>query len=146
MANTTSLSNTFRNQILTTGFNLTSKSFKAALYLASATINATVSAYTSAGEATGTGYTAGGVAVTNANAVAGGNSTVTGDTYYWTPSANIVFTTVTITAFDSVMIYDSVTPFAPIGLWNFGSQTVTAGTVTLTMPTNNASAALVRLL
>jgi hypothetical protein len=146
MANTTCITNTFRNEILTTGFNLTSKSFKAALYFASATVNATTAAYTTTGEATGTGYTAGGAAVTNGTAVTGANSTVTGDTYYWTPSANIAWTTVTIAAFDSVMIYDANTPFHPVGIWNFGTQTVTAGNITLTMPANAAGTALVRLL
>ena len=38
--------------------------FKAALYLTSATINAATTAYSATGEVTGTGYTAGGVAVT----------------------------------------------------------------------------------
>jgi hypothetical protein len=40
---------------------------KAALYLASATINAATTAYTVTGEVSGTGYSAGGVTVTNAN-------------------------------------------------------------------------------
>ena len=146
MANTTSIANTFRNEILTTGFNLTSKSFKAALYFASATINATVAAYTATGEATGTGYSAGGVAVTNGVAVTGANTTPGGDTYYWTPSAAIVYPTVTIAAFDSVMIYDATTPFHQVGCWNFGSQSITAGNVTLSMPANAAGTALVRLL
>lgn len=146
MANTQSLSNSWRVDSMTTGFNLSTKAFKAALYFASATINATTAAYTVTGEATGTNYTAGGVAVTNGVAVTGGNGTVTGDTYFWSPSAPIVYTNVTIAAFDSVLIYDSVTPFHPIGLWNFGSQSITAGTLTLTMPSNSAGTALVRLL
>jgi hypothetical protein len=146
MANTQSIANKFRNNILTTGFNLSTKSLKAALFFTASTVNATTNNYSTTGEATGTGYTAGGVAVTNGNAVAGANSTAGGDTYYWTPSASIVFSTVTIAAFDSVMIYDSVSTFDIVGIWNFGNQTVTAGTVTLTMPANAAGTALVRLL
>lgn len=147
MANTTSISNQFRSDILTTGFNLNTKSLKAALYFATATINATTSAYTATGEVTGTNYTAGGASVTNGNTVAGANTTAAGDTYYWTPSAAITWTNVTIsTAFDTVLIYDATTPFHPIGAWNFGSQTVTAGNITLSMPTNNATTGLVRLL
>ena len=146
MANTQSISNQFRSNILQAGFNLTTKSLKAALFFTASTVNATTAAYSTTGEATGTNYTAGGVAVTNGVAVTGLNTTVTGDTYYWTPSAAIVFTNVTIAAFDSLEIYDSVTPFNIIGVWNFGNQTVTAGNVTLNMPSNAAGTALVRLL
>lgn len=146
MANTTALSNQFRTDILTTGYNLSTKSFKAALYFATATVNATTTAYTTTGEATGTGYTAGGASVTNGVAVTGANTTITGDAQYWTPSAAITWTSVTIAAFDTVMIYDATTPFHPVGTWNFGTQTVTAGNITLSMPTNAAGTALVRLL
>ena len=146
MANTQAVSNQFRSNILTTGFNLSTKSLKAALYFAASTTNATTASYTATGEATGTGYTAGGVAVTNAVAVTGANTTVTGDTYYWTPSASIVYSSVTIAAFDTVMIYDATTPFNSVGTWTFGTQTVTAGTVTLNMPSNTSTTALVRLL
>ena len=146
MANTTALNNGWRSDSLTTGFNLSTKGFKAALYFATATVNATTAAYTTTGEATGTGYSAGGVAVTNGVAVTGLNTTVGGDTYYWTPSATISFPTVTIAAFDTVMIYDGTTPFHIVGTWNFGTQTVTALTVNIAMPTNAAGTALVRLL
>ena len=146
MANTTALNNGWRLDSLTGGFNLTTKSLKAALYFAASTVNATTAAYTTTGEATGTGYTAGGVAVTNAVAVTGANTTITGDAQYWTPSATISYPTVTIAAFDTVMIYDAVTPFHIIGTWNFGTQTVTALTVNINMPVNAVGTALVRLL
>jgi hypothetical protein len=146
MANTQAINNGFRNDILTTGYNLNTKSFKAALYFTASTVNATTTAYTTTGEATGTNYTAGGVAVTNGNTVGGANTTAAGDTYFWTPSAAITFTNVTIAAFDTVMIYDSTTPFHIVGTWNFGNQTVTGANVTINMPTNNATTGLVRLL
>ena len=146
MANTTALNNAIRSEFMTTGYNLTTKSFKSALYFATATVNATTTAYTTTGEATGTNYVAGGVAVTNGNAVSGLNTTITGDTYFWTPSATITYTTVTIAAFDTVMIYDATTPFHPVGTWNFGSQSVTALTVNILMPTNNLTTGLVRML
>jgi hypothetical protein len=41
--------------------------FKAALYLTSATINASTTAYSATGEVSGTNYSAGGVTVTNRN-------------------------------------------------------------------------------
>lgn len=116
------------------------KTLKAALYLASATTNGSTSDYTTTGEVSGTNYTAGGVSVTNANTAG-----LTGTTAYWTPSASIVFTNVTLaTAFDAVMIYDTANS-DNIGVFTFGSQTITAGTFTLTMPTNDSSTGLVRV-
>lgn len=117
-----------------------SKTLKAALYLASATTGPTNTAYTATGEVSGTGYSAGGVSVTNANTAG-----LTSTTAFWTPSATITFTTVTLTtAFDAVMIYSTTDTNRNIGVFTFGSQTVTAGTFTLTMPTNDSSTGLVR--
>jgi len=114
---------------------------KAALYLASATINAATTAYSATGEVSGTGYSAGGVTVTNATA-----PTTSGTTGYWTPSASLTYTTVTLTtAFDCVLIYNSTQSNKAISAHTFGSQTVTAGTFTLTMPTSDATNALIRI-
>jgi len=114
---------------------------KAALYLASATINAATTAYTATGEVSGTGYSAGGVTVTNATA-----PTTSGTTGYWTPSASLTYTTVTLTtAFDCVLIYNSTQSNKAISAHTFGSQTVTAGTFTLTMPVSDATNALIRI-
>ncbi len=48
------------------------------------------------------------------------------------------------TAFDALMIYDTARTNKAIGVWNFGSQTITAGTLTMTMPANDAANALLR--
>jgi len=124
----------------------TTDTLKAALYLASATINAATTAYTATGEVTGTNYTAGGVTVTNATAPTSTNSSATAGVGYWTPSASITYTTVTLsTAFDTVLVYNSTQSNKAISVHTFGSQTVTAGTFTLTMPSNTTSTALIRL-
>jgi hypothetical protein len=124
----------------------TADTFKAALYLASATINASTTAYSATGEVTGTNYTAGGVTVTNATAPASTNSSATAGVGYWTPSASITYTNVTLsTAFDTVLIYNSTQSNKAVSVHTFGSQTVTAGTFTLTMPSNTTSTALLRL-
>lgn len=116
------------------------KTLKAALYLASATTGPSNAAYTATGEVSGTNYTAGGASVTNGN-----NAGLTSTTAYWTPSASIAWTTVTLsTAFDAVMIYSTTDTNRNIGVFTFGSQTVTAGNFTLTMPTNDSSTGLVR--
>lgn len=119
----------------------TTDTVKAALYLASATTNGSNTAYTATGEVSGTNYTAGGVTVTNATA-----PTTNGTSGVWTPSASIVYTTVTLsTAFDAVMLYNSSQSNKAIGVYTFGSQTITAGTFTLTMPANTAGNALISL-
>ena len=124
----------------------TTDTVKAALYLSSATINAATTAYTVTGEVTGTGYTAGGVTVTNATAPTSTNSSATAGVAYWTPSASITYTTVTLTtAFNCVLLYNSTQSNKSISVHTFGDQTVTAGTFTLTMPSNTTSTALVRL-
>ena len=152
MANTQALCTSFKVDLLNAvhAFNgtgvpahtvSTADSFKAALYLASATLNATTTAYSATGEVSGTGYTAGGVAVTFGTAPSS-----TSTTAFLTPSASIVFSGVTLaTAFDAVLIYNSSQSNKAVSVHTFGSQTVTAGTFTLTMPTNDSSTGLIRL-
>ena len=115
--------------------------FKAALYLTSASIGAGTTAYSATGEVTGTNYSAGGISVTNATA-----PTSSGTTAFWTPSASLVYSTVTLsTAFDTVLIYNSTQSNKSVLAFNFGSTTVTAGNLTLTMPSNAAGTALINL-
>ena len=124
----------------------TADTFKAALYLTSATVNAATTVYSSTGEVSGAGYSAGGVTVTNATVPAATNTSPTAGVAYWTPSASITYTSVTLsTAFDAVLIYNSTQADKAVSVHTFGSQTITAGTFTLTMPTNDTSTALLRL-
>ena len=119
---------------------------KAALYLVSATYNASTTAYSATGEVSGTNYVAGGVVVTNATAPTSTNTSATAGVAFFTPSASIVYTNVTLaTAFDTVLLYNSTQSNKAISVHTFGSQTITAGTFTLTMPANTTSAALLRL-
>jgi len=114
---------------------------KAALYLASSSQSAATTAYGISGEVSGTGYSAGGVTITNANAPA-----TSGTTGYWTPSASFTYTTVTLTtAFDAVLVYNSTQSDKAISVHTFQSQTITAGTFTLTMPTSDSTNALLRI-
>jgi hypothetical protein len=129
MANTAAICDTFRVDLLNgthafgaQGANgvrtVTTKDvFKAALYLASATVNRSTTAYSATGEVTGTGYTATGVTVTNATAPA--NTGGTGIIAFWTPSASFAWTTVTLsTAFDAVLLYnDSNTAKASVAVF-----------------------------
>ncbi len=155
MANTQAMCTSFLGELLTATHNFgtapvraasTADTFKAALYLTSATINASTTAYSSTGEVSGTNYSAGGVSVTNGTAPAATNASATAGTAYWTPSASITYTNVTLsTAFDTVLIYNSTQSNKSVSVHTFGSQTITAGTFTLTMPVNDTSTALLRL-
>jgi hypothetical protein len=116
------------------------------LYLASATYNAATTAYAATGEVSGTGYTAGGVTVTAATPPTATNASTTAGVAFFTPSASLTYTTVTLTtAFDTVLIYNSTQSNKAVSVHTFGSQTITAGTFTLTMPSNTTTTALLRL-
>lgn len=162
MANTAGIANSFKYDLLRGYHNFgtgvvragtTADTFKAALYLASATMDRSITSYTSTGEVSGTGYTAASLTTATDNVVPNTNSptitvsvTTASATAYWNPSASIVFNTVTLsTAFDCVLIFNSTNSNRAVGTWTFGSQTITAGNFTLTMPANDASNALLRI-
>ena len=135
--------------------------FYAALFLASATINATTTAYTGTvgsaqmtGEVTGTNYTAGGVTTGSWSAPTATITSITAGTAFTTPAASITYGTsgspVTLsTAFDAVLIFNNSQGSSgnrpAVSVHTFGSQTISAGIFTLTMPPNTTSTALLRL-
>jgi hypothetical protein len=155
MANTQAMTTSFMGELMTGTHNFgtapvratgATDSFKAALYLATATVNASTTAYSAVDEVSGAGYSAGGVAVTFGTPPTATNASATAGVAFVTPSASITYTTVTLaTAFDAVLIYNSTQADKAVSVHTFGSQTVTAGTFTLTMPTNNTTNALIRL-
>ena len=149
MANTQAMCTSFMQELMTATHNFTTgtgNTFKAALFFSSATINASTTAYSTTGEVTGTNYSAGGVTVTNGTSPLSTNTSATAGVAYWTPSASLTYTNVTITtAFNAVLIYNSSASNKAVSVHTFGDQTVTAGTFTLTMPSNTTSTALLRL-
>jgi hypothetical protein len=155
MANTQAMTTSFMGELMTGTHNFgtapvratgATDSFKAALYLVTATVNASTTAYSAVDEVSGAGYSAGGVAVTFGTPPTATNASATAGVAFVTPSASITYTTVTLaTAFDAVLIYNSTQADKAVSVHTFGSQTVTAGTFTLTMPTNNTTDALIRL-
>ena len=115
--------------------------FKAALFEDTASLDASTTAFSSSGEVSGAGYSTGGITVSNATDPAS-----TGTTAYWTPSASLTYSNVTLTTpFDAVLIYNSTQSDKAVAVYTFGSQTVTSGTFILTMPTNDASTGLLRI-
>jgi hypothetical protein len=150
MANTQAMTTSFKGEILTATHNFgtapiraatTADTFKAALYVTTGSLGAGTTAYSVTDEVSGSGYTPGGVTVTNATAPA-----TSGTTAYWTPSASITYSNVTLsTAFDAVLIYNSSQSNKAVSVHTFGSQTITAGTFTLLMPANAAGTALLNI-
>ena len=117
--------------------------FKAALFTAASSLGAATTSYTGATtEVSGTGYSAGGVVVTFGTAPSS-----TGTTSFLTPSASIVYSTVTLSvSFDAMLLYNNTnTGKNSVAVYTFTAQTVAAGTFTLTMPTNDASTGLLRI-
>jgi hypothetical protein len=141
MANSTAIANSWKVDLFGGVHSLANaETIKAALFLTTGSIGATTATYAATNEVSGSGYSAGGVTVTHATA-----PTNTGATTYWTPSAAISYGTVTLaTAFDCVLLYYSGDSHA-IASWNFGSTTVSGGTFTINMPTNDSSNALMRI-
>ena len=116
--------------------------FKVSLYATTGSLGTATTAYTTANELTGTNYVAGGVAITNATAPAS-----SGTTAYWTPSGNFVWANLTSNAaFDAALVYNNTAAGKnAVSVHTFGAQNITAGTFTLTMPTNAAGTALLNL-
>lgn len=115
--------------------------FKAAIYLQGTGLSSSTTAYSPTGEAIGTGYTAGGIAVANATAPA-----ISGTTVYWTPSANLQWTGLTISSpFDCLLIYNSSQNSRAAFVLTFPAQTISAGTFTYTVPSNTATTAMLQV-
>ena len=115
----------------------------AALYYAGTGLGALTTAYSVTGEVAGTGYTAGGQVVANANAPT--NDGVS--SAYWTPSAAVSFPGLTIAStFDCLLLYNSSQSNRAICVLTFVPQTILSGTFTYSMPVNGAGSALINLM
>lgn len=105
-----------------------------ALYTASADLNAATTVYSATNEVTGTGYVAGGVALTG--------TTINSDGYTaYVNFSNVVFNAA-VTA-RCALIYNTSQGNKSIAVLDFGSDK-TSSNFTITMPANTATAALIR--
>jgi hypothetical protein len=153
-ANAQAICDSFKTDILTALHAFTTTvvrgattldTFYAALFHTNNSMGAATTAYSSSGEVTngaGTGYTAGGLAITNANA-----PSIYTHTASWTPSASFAWTLFTSdAAFDTCLVYNYTrTGKNAVGTYTFGSQSISVGTFTLSMPTDGASTGLLRI-
>ena len=113
--------------------------FKIALYTASATLDATTTAYTTSNEVVGTGYVAGGNTLVISQV-----PTSTGTTAFLDFSDSS-WTTSTITA-RGALIYNSTQSNKAVAVLDFGGDKVTtAQTFTVIFPSSTSSTAIVRI-
>ena len=118
--------------------------FNMALYTNSASFDASTTAYTATNEVSGTGYSAGGQALTNVDPTTSGTTA-------FTDFADETWTTATITA-RGALIYNTTPNTGSISVTNptvvvldFGAdKTSTAGDFTVIFPTADASNAIIR--
>ena len=120
----------------------TSDVFKIALYTNEATLNQTTTAYTTTGETSGTGYTAGGeVLVINVTPTTGS----TGDIAYLS-FADAVWANTTITARGALIYKFNGTTNPAVCVLDFGSnKSTTDGTFTVQFPSATNSSAVIRI-
>lgn len=112
--------------------------FKIALYLSTATLNADTTIYTTAGETSGTNYTAGGITLTNIT------PTTSGTTALWS-FQTATFTNVTLSC-AGALIYNSTNGNRAVCVLNFGNTiTKTAQNLVITFPAASATDAILRI-
>lgn len=147
MAITQAMCTSFKVELMTATHNFTAATghtFNIALFRATASIAGTFGAATTnysdmgADETSGTGYVAGGQALTAVTPVSSGTTALT-------DFADEVFSTVTLTA-SGALIYNASATNKAVAVFDFGSdKTATAGDMTIIFPTADATNAIIRL-
>ena len=141
MAITQAMCTSFKKELLEAGHNFKNSggsAFKLALYTSSATLGASTTAYATTNEVSGTGYSAGGSALTRVDPSSSGTTALT-------DFGDLTFSTATITANGALIYNSSASDAAVIVLAFGGDKTSTAGDFTVQFPTADASNAIIRI-
>ena len=142
MAITQAMCTSFKKELLEAGHNFKNSggsAFKLALFTSSATLGASTTAYATTNEVTGTGYSAGGSALTRVDPTSSGTTA-------FTDFADLTFSTATITANGALIYNDDASNDAAVIVLAFGGdKTSTAGDFTIQFPTADASNAIIRI-
>jgi hypothetical protein len=143
MAITQAMATSFKVGLLDGVFDFgtgTTQVFKIALYTASATLDATTTAYTTSNEVVGTGYVAGGNTLTVSQV-----PTSTGTTAFL-DFADSTWSSATITARGALIYLANGTTNPAVCVLDFGSdKTSTNGNFTVIFPAADASNAIIRI-
>jgi hypothetical protein len=145
MAITQAMCTSFKQELLEGkhDFRTSGHTFNIALFTSSATLDASTTDYSTTNEVSGTGYTAGGQALTNVDPTTSGTTA-------FCDFADETFSTATITA-RGAMIYNTTTAGGTgttdsVVVLDFGGdKTSTAGDFTIQFPTADASNAIIRI-
>lgn len=141
MAITSAVCTSFKSEVIQGLHNFTTSTgntFKCALYTSSATLGASTTAYSATNEISGTGYSAGGVTLTNVTPTSSGTTGyIDFNDAQWTSS--------TFTA-NGCLVYNSTNSNRAVFVIAFGGDvSVTSGTFTIQWPTADASNAILRI-
>ena len=143
MAISQAMCTSFKVGLLSADFDFdtgTSQTFKIALYTSSATLSAATTAYTTSNEVTGTGYSAGGQALTISQVPTSSGTTAFID------FSDVTWSTATITARGALIYLANGTTNPAVAVLDFGGdKTSTAGNFTIQFPTADASNAILRI-
>jgi hypothetical protein len=144
MAITSAVCNSFKAEVLQAIHNFTASSgnaFKLALYTSSATLNKSTTAYSSTNEisnASGSAYSAGGIALTSVTPVLSSDTAVC-------DFADVSFSSASFTANGCLIYNDTNADRAVCAIAFGGDKTVTSGTFTIEFPAADASNAILRI-
>jgi hypothetical protein len=145
MAITQAMCTSFKTELLEGKHDFTNgaDAMKLALFTSSATLSAATTDYSTTNEASGTGYSAGGGALTNVTPTSSGTTA-------FTDFNDLTFSSSTITA-RGAMIYNTQTGGGSgttdaVAILDFGAdKTSTNGDFTIQFPTADASNAIIRI-
>lgn len=142
MAISTAMASSFKRQLLEGVHNFLNSggdTFKAALYVAAATLDASTTTYSATNEVAATGgYTAGGATLTRVNPALSGTTA-------YTDFADVTYSASTITA-RGMLIYNDTDSDAAVSSHDFGSdKSSSGGDFQIQFPTADASNAVLRI-
>jgi len=125
----------FKSELYQGVHNLLIDNLYIALYTANANLDADTIQYTSVGEITGTGYTAGGNLITGVTVNSYGSTAyVSFDNPSWVGAFTV----------RGALIYNASKSNKSIAILNFGADKTSTNTFTITLPANTADSALIR--
>ena len=125
--------NSFKSGLIDGDFDFDTDTFKIALYTNSASLNAETAVYTTAGEVVGSGYTAGGNALTVSKGITNGTAFITFADTSWSAA---------ITARGALIYKDGG---ATVCVLDFGSDKTSTTTFSVDFPVASSTDALIRL-
>ena len=133
--------NTFKLGMLNGDFDFGTDTFKIALYTGAASINQDTTAYTTDGEASASGYTAGGQALTITQQPTIGNQT--GNATVYLSFQNVTWNAA-ITA-RGALIYKSGSGNPAVCVLDFGADKTSTSTFTVQFPAVTSTTAIIRI-